>query len=321
MSNSSFKIQDISECFDYRVELLKATSFIPFAFCSTICNAILITAILRSSQLRCRREIQIICAVSIADSVEAFASVCAGVYRTAVILLDLTNRKVHLLQCMLLPHSWMWRWSDFATSFMLLTTTFDRLFSVALPLKYMKWPSTYSFIAIGTPYALSVLLSMIAWHRSVTQYAEISMLCTNVYISPIFYMFSKYLTAIISMLSVILYIPVIFIVRIQRKRMLQVLTNSQAVRQHRAQIRVTTTLAFSCCTTLFLDSVPRALGIYGSLGKFAVRDEKQCEDAMQILFHLTKLDSVISLFLHYHRNPELRESILNVIRIFYMGKV
>lgn len=68
---------------------------------------------------------------------------------------------------------------------------------------------------------------MVAWHRSVTQYAEISMLCTNVYISPIFYMFSKYLTAIISMLSVVLYIPIVFIVRIQRKRMLQVLTNSQ----------------------------------------------------------------------------------------------
>lgn len=68
---------------------------------------------------------------------------------------------------------------------------------------------------------------MFAWHRSVTARAEISMLCTNVYISPMFYMFSKYLTAISSLLSVILYIPVVLILKIQRKHMSNALTNSQ----------------------------------------------------------------------------------------------
>ncbi|KAL3994417.1 putative integral membrane protein [Acanthocheilonema viteae] len=320
MSNSSFIIQDISECFDFREELLKAISFIPLALCSTICNAILITAILWSSHLRCYREIQIVCALSIADFIEAFATVCAGIYRAIVILLDLTNIKFNLLQCMLLPHSWLWRWSDFATSFMLLTTTFDRLFSVILPLKYMKWSSTYSFIAIGTPYTLSILLSIFAWHRPITEYVEISMLCTNIYISPTFYMFSKYLTAIISTLSVILYIPIVLIIRIQRKHISQILTNSQIVRQRRAQMRMTMTLAFSCFVTFFLDAMPRAIGIYGSSDENAVKAEKQCESFMQILFHLTKLNSIINLFLHYYRNPALRESVLSIIRMFYVGK-
>ncbi|VDM19133.1 unnamed protein product [Wuchereria bancrofti] len=297
MSNSSsLIIQDISECFEFRNELLKAISFIPFGICSTISNTILIIAILRNTHLRYRHEMQIVCALSVADFVEAFATVCGGVYRILIILLNLKDQKFHLLQCMLLPHSWLWRWSDFATSFMLLTTTCDRILS---------------------PYALSALLSMFAWHRSVTKYAEISMLCTNVYISPIFYMFSKYLTAASSVLSVILYIPTIFIVKIQRKQMSHILTNSQIARQHRAQVRMTMTLAISCFATFFLDALPRAMGIYDENSTEA---GKQCEGVMQVLFHLTKLNSIINLFLHYHRNPALRESVLNVVRMFYIGK-
>ncbi|VIO93748.1 Uncharacterized protein BM_BM14825 [Brugia malayi] len=321
MSNSSSLIvQDINECFEFRNELLKAISFIPFGICSTISNIILITAILRNSHLRYRHEMQIVCALSVADFVEAFATFCGGVYRILVILLNLKDQKFHLLQCMLLPHSWLWRWSDFATSFMLLTTTCDRILSVIFPLKYMRWRSTYSYIAIGLPYVLSALLSMFAWHRSVTEYAEISMLCTNVYISPIFYMFSKYLTSASSMLSVILYIPTIFIVKIQRKQMSHILTNSQIARQHRAQVRMTMTLAISCFATFFLDALPRAMGIYGILDENPTEAGKQCESAMQVLFHLTKLNSIINLFLHYHRNPTLRESVLNVVRMFYIEK-
>uniref|UniRef100_A0A915PP19 G-protein coupled receptors family 1 profile domain-containing protein n=1 Tax=Setaria digitata TaxID=48799 RepID=A0A915PP19_9BILA len=271
-----------------------------------------------SSQLRNRREIQIICALSIADFVEAFATLCAGIYRMLVILLDLKDKKFNLFQCMLLPHSWLWRWSDFATSFMLLTITFDRLFSVVFPLKYMRWRSTYSCIAIGTPYTLSILLSMFAWHRPITTYSEISMLCMNVYISPNFYKISKYLTAASSIMSIILYIPTVLIVRIQKKHMSRVMTNSQMARQRRAQIRMTMTLGFSCLVTFFLDAMPRAVGIYGGLGKNTSPVEKQCESAVQVLFHLTKLNSIINLFLYYHRNPALRESILNVIRVCYI---
>ncbi|EFO27934.1 hypothetical protein LOAG_00548 [Loa loa] len=320
LNSSSLIIQDISECFEFRNELFKAILFIPFGICSTICNTVLITAILRNRQLRYRHEMQIVCALSAADLVEAFATFCGGTYRVLVILFNLQDRKFYLLQCMLLPHSWLWRWSDFATSFMLLTITFDRILAVVIPLKYMKWRSTYPCIAIGIPYTLSVLLSMFAWYRSVTKHDKISMLCTNVYISPIFYMFSKYSTAISSMLSVILYVPVVFIVKIQRKRMTHVLTNSQIARQHRAQMRMTMTLAISCLVTFLLDAVPRTMGIYGILGKNSFEAEKQCESAMQSLFHLTKLNSIINLFLHYYRNPSLRESVSNVLRIFYIGK-
>lgn len=48
----------------------QALSFIPFGFGSTICNIVLIAAILSCGNLRCRGEMRIICAVSIAELVE-----------------------------------------------------------------------------------------------------------------------------------------------------------------------------------------------------------------------------------------------------------
>uniref|UniRef100_A0A914RNZ0 Uncharacterized protein n=1 Tax=Parascaris equorum TaxID=6256 RepID=A0A914RNZ0_PAREQ len=59
----------------------------------------------------------------------ALATLVGGVYRSTVILINSIDILFTPLQCMLLPHSWAWRWSDFATSFMLLTLTVDRLIS------------------------------------------------------------------------------------------------------------------------------------------------------------------------------------------------
>ncbi|VDN03874.1 unnamed protein product [Thelazia callipaeda] len=283
-----------------------------------VCNSVLIIAILKNKNLRHRREIQIILALSFADFAEAFATFCGGLYRISVILLDLKNTKFRLIDCMLLPHSWLWRWSDFATSFMLLTLTIDRLFSVCLPLKYITWRSTYSCIVIGTPYLLSLLLSMLAWHRPLTVHAEISMLCMNVYISPTFYALSKYLTAAASVLSILLYIPVMYLVRIQRNRVERAIAHSQAMIQRQAQLRMTMTIAFSAFATIFLDAIPRALGVYGSFN--GNESEEQCESVMQILFHLTKINSMVNLFLYYRRNPAIRASILIVLRMFRAGK-
>ncbi|VDK65445.1 unnamed protein product, partial [Gongylonema pulchrum] len=43
-----------------------------------------------------------------------------------------------------MPHAWMWRWSDFASSFMLLCLTLDRLLSVKLPIRYITSGTKYS---------------------------------------------------------------------------------------------------------------------------------------------------------------------------------
>lgn len=54
---------------------IQAISFIPFGLGSVLCNAILILAVLRSTDLRTRREIRIITALSFAEFVEGELSI------------------------------------------------------------------------------------------------------------------------------------------------------------------------------------------------------------------------------------------------------
>lgn len=82
-------------------------------------------------------------------SFPAFATLLGGCYRTTIIVLSTKNVQFTPLQCMMLPHSWLWRWSDFATSFMLLSLTVDRLLSVIFPLRYYIWGRKYSFLIMG----------------------------------------------------------------------------------------------------------------------------------------------------------------------------
>uniref|UniRef100_A0A915ARH1 G-protein coupled receptors family 1 profile domain-containing protein n=1 Tax=Parascaris univalens TaxID=6257 RepID=A0A915ARH1_PARUN len=304
--------EPLEECFDFRAEILKALAFIPFGFGATASNAILIIAILRSEQLRTRHEIQVMCALSFADFVEALATLVGGVYRSTVILINSIDILFTPLQCMLLPHSWAWRWSDFATSFMLLTLTVDRLISVVFPLRYIAWGPSYTRIAIGVPFGLSLLLSLAAWYKPIVMRGTLSMLCMNVYLSPLFYSISKYMTSCATMLSIILYIPVVYLIRNQLKVMSDKLYPTQLDCQRRAQLKMTITVAISSCLTLFLDAIPRAIGIYGTT-KVMTDTQRQCESAMSILFHLTKLNSMVNLFLYYHRNKAIRDSIRCVL--------
>ncbi|VDM40660.1 unnamed protein product [Toxocara canis] len=292
----------------------KAVAFLPFGLGSTVCNAILIASIVRSEHLRTRHEIQVICALSFADFVEALATLIAGLYRSAVILANSIDILFTPLQCMSLPHSWAWRWSDFATSFMLLALTLDRFISVLFPLRYIAWGPTYPRIVIGLPYILSLLFSLFAWYHPITMKGTMSMLCTNVYLSPLFYAISKYMTSCATVLSVVLYVPVVILIRNQLKLVSDKLYTTQLDCQRRAQLKMTVTVAISSFLTLFLDAIPRAIGIYGT-AKMMHETKEQCESAMSILFHLTKVNSMVNLFLYYHRNKAIRESIQCLFRM------
>uniref|UniRef100_A0A0M3JWG9 G_PROTEIN_RECEP_F1_2 domain-containing protein n=1 Tax=Anisakis simplex TaxID=6269 RepID=A0A0M3JWG9_ANISI len=198
-----------------------------------------------------------------ATDVVALATLIAGIYRSTVIIIESLDVLFTPLQCMLLPHSWAWRWSDFATSFMLLALTLDRLVSVLFPLKYISWGPTYPRIAIGLPFTLSLLLSLVAWYHPITMKGTLSMLCMNVYLSPAFYAASKYMTSCATTLSVILYVPVVFLIRKQLKQVSDKLYPTQVDYQRRAQLKMTITVAISSFLTLFLDAIPRSIGIYG----------------------------------------------------------
>lgn len=78
------------------------------------------------------------------------ATLIGGIYRFFVIYARLKDTQFTPLQCMLLPQSWLWRWSDTATAMMLLVLSLDRLVSILLPLKYLHFGECYMRMMIGT---------------------------------------------------------------------------------------------------------------------------------------------------------------------------
>uniref|UniRef100_A0A9J2P1V9 G-protein coupled receptors family 1 profile domain-containing protein n=1 Tax=Ascaris lumbricoides TaxID=6252 RepID=A0A9J2P1V9_ASCLU len=163
-----------------------------------------------------------------------FSTFIGGLYRLCIISLGLVENQFTPFQCMLLPHSFLWRWSDFATSFMLLVLSLDRLISILLPIQYVTWGPAYAAFMIFT-----------------------------------------------------------------------------ADQRRRAQLRMTVTVAFSSCSTLFFDAIPRAVGVYGTITAMNARNV-ECESLMSHLFHLTKLNSMINLVLYYIRSKAMRASIRRV---------
>ncbi|MFH4980054.1 hypothetical protein AB6A40_006763 [Gnathostoma spinigerum] len=140
------KMTTMDPCFKEPQEIGKAFSYMMFGFVSVVCNMILIAAITKDKVLRV--EFRVIVALAFADFIEAFATLFGGTYRLAIFLTDSINVLVPSLQCMLLPHSWMWRWSDFATSAMLIVLSIDRLISVLYPLVYLRNGTRYGNIMI-----------------------------------------------------------------------------------------------------------------------------------------------------------------------------
>lgn len=83
-----------------------------------------------------------------------FSTFIGGLYRLCIISLGLVENQFTPFQCMLLPHSFLWRWSDFATSFMLLVLSLDRLISILLPIQYVTWGPAYAAFMIFTVISL-----------------------------------------------------------------------------------------------------------------------------------------------------------------------
>lgn len=83
----------------------------------------------------------------------------------------------------------------------------------------LLWALFRAHNAYLQPFGLSLLLSLAAWYNPITMRGTLSMLCMNVYLSPVFYAVSKYMTSCATILSIVLYIPVVYLIRNQLKIM------------------------------------------------------------------------------------------------------
>uniref|UniRef100_A0A914V6K5 G-protein coupled receptors family 1 profile domain-containing protein n=1 Tax=Plectus sambesii TaxID=2011161 RepID=A0A914V6K5_9BILA len=306
ISNASCDLDDMA--------LIKAASFVPFGAGATLCNIIIVLALMRQKNLRRRKEYLILTGLAFADFVEGFATFIGGLYRMSAVLGGWAFEPVSTLYCMLLPHSWIWRWSDTATSFMLVVVSVDRFMSAGIPLRYFKFTKVYAYRFIGSVYAYSLVSSMFAWIYPIEEMHRrpgVAQLCgTWDFVSPRYYQYSKYITSFASVLSVLLYIPLICIMRNQLSNIAGRISYSQVDRRKRAQLRVTVTLGISSVATLLLDALPRAYGMYGMAHEIRTGlTAGNCGSAHMYLFHLSKLNSMFNVFLYYTRHREMRLAI------------
>ncbi|VDM38251.1 unnamed protein product [Toxocara canis] len=298
--------------FEHAAEIVKVFSFVPFGLGSVICNSIIIAAITSHNGLRNRREFQIINALAIADFVEGFATFLGGLYRIVIVATGMKNYQFTPLECMMLPQSWMWRWSDTATAFMLLILSLDRLVSVLAPLRYFQLGVNYIRFMIGVPYITSLMSAVVAWIYPLNLWGTLSMMCmTREFISPVFYQYSKYSSSAASALSVIVYIPLLCAMRSQLKTISHKISFTQIDRKRKAQLRVTATIALSSLSTLFLDSLPRAVGMYGMVEEMR-SEEPRCDSVFMYLFLLSKVNSMFNLLLYYLRHRTMRAAIKRI---------
>uniref|UniRef100_A0A914V300 G-protein coupled receptors family 1 profile domain-containing protein n=1 Tax=Plectus sambesii TaxID=2011161 RepID=A0A914V300_9BILA len=280
---------------------------------AALTNFLLTLVISRHAALRRRKEYLIIVGLSFADFIEGFATCLAGAYRLIAINKGWAFNLVPSLTCMALPSHVLWRWSDVATSFMLLTVSCDRLFAVSKPLVYYQRGQSYAIKTVIVVYAIAIGGSLFIWpHILANQNIKIPAMCiSTAIISPIFYQLSKYTTALISALSVFVYILVVLILQ-RRTQALRRCTDSKTLRrQIKVQRKLTVTLGFSSFLTLLLDSVPRAVGMHLYMDETTrptgkAEDSSETFSAAPYFFLMTKLNAMANVFIFTLRQPEIR---------------
>uniref|UniRef100_A0A0N5AKX6 G_PROTEIN_RECEP_F1_2 domain-containing protein n=1 Tax=Syphacia muris TaxID=451379 RepID=A0A0N5AKX6_9BILA len=282
-----------------------------YALCgvgAVMTNTIIISAVLTHSYLRGKPVLQLICSLAVMDYIEGWSTMTAGIYRTIVRLLGYQDEQFSALQCMIcLPWSYLWRISDFGTAFMLFALSADRILAVFRPLRYMAYGKTYSLTVIGLVYLCSIVFGSITAFYPMPGSNTTSMLCTTHYISPITYQASKYLSSTVSGFSVLLYVPISLKLWAHSSDMHSMGMNAQ-------QYQMSWTVGISCFCTLFLDTLPRAIGVLTSGTIYSMEaNPAHCESWMSHLFHLTKVNSMINFILYWKRSDLIRDAIKDVI--------
>ncbi|KAF8355148.1 hypothetical protein PRIPAC_96771, partial [Pristionchus pacificus] len=279
----------------------------PLGGASWILNAILLAAILCNRRLRAKREYWLMMALSCADFSEGIASFIGAVYRLPFYYSDTACYAYTTpLQCMVLPHNIIWRWSDTATAFMLVATALDRFIAITNPTFYVIRSKEVVIVFV---YGISVLCMLYAWIMPIQlQIAGVKLqaVCgTGGLIDKVYTQVIKYATGAMSALSVLIHLFVAYKVRIYMKRMAAMTNFGEKPKISKRELKFTITSLIKGLCTLILDSSTRIYGVYAMVEEGITGVNPESSGMGSFLFAFNKMNGVLNVFVYAGGQKEL----------------
>ncbi|GMR55193.1 hypothetical protein PMAYCL1PPCAC_25388, partial [Pristionchus mayeri] len=272
----------------------------PIGGASWMLNALLLVAILSNRQLRSQRQYWLTMALAFADFAEGLASFIGALYRLPFYYSETAcNDYKTPLQCMILPHNIIWRWSDSATAFMLVATALDRFIAISFP---TFKGNRVAISMISFVFGISALCFFYAWIMPIQQTIAGTMLpavCgTGGLIDEKYTHVSKYIAGAMSAISVLVHFIVAYKVHRFMRKVSAVKNFGEAPKISKQELTFTLTCLIKGLCTLILDSCPRIYGVYLLSKKNLIGVDLDNSGVGSFLFAFVALNGVMNVFVY-----------------------
>ncbi|GMT11795.1 hypothetical protein PFISCL1PPCAC_3092, partial [Pristionchus fissidentatus] len=303
---SSLLPTSFTPCKKNQFNILKQQISLPLGGLAFLLNAVLLLSVLLKKRLRIRYEYRLMVALSFADFSEGLASFIGAAYRLPFYMSDDGCYQFAApLNCMALPQNIIWRFSDTATAFMLVTIALDRYMAISFPVFYSKNSSKLNIAMISFVYGVSILCMFYAWIMPIQLQISGKMLqkvcSTGGLIDPVYTIVIKYATGAASALSALIHAAVTY------KRAKQIKSKGGNKEQFitRREIKFTITTMIKGASTIMFDSIPRVYGVYAMIQEQMTGENPQSEGFGSFLFAITNLNSLLNVFIYAGGQPEV----------------
>uniref|UniRef100_A0A914VC55 G-protein coupled receptors family 1 profile domain-containing protein n=1 Tax=Plectus sambesii TaxID=2011161 RepID=A0A914VC55_9BILA len=316
MANDSFVNATASPVTNYYSDMHKFWIYVFQGAFLLIANALIVGAIAFHEPLRRRKEYILIAGLSLADGANGFGLFTAGLFRNLMILDGTAGTLVSRLQCILTPWNLCFVWTDALCHVMLLTVSIDRFIAVKFPLKYYTFSTRYAYGIVGGTYLfIFINLAMGIGTTLKHNYPEKPKLCYTAYaLSDFYYAYHTWLAVAGDMLSVLLYIIVIYISyktthQMDHQRVGTTRISAQQLKALQIQKKVTRTLGISSLCTFLFYCIPYAFKmlvqpyVTGNL----------VNSVIPYTFIVNQLNQMANFFIYTSRQRDLRIGLKNFI--------
>lgn len=278
-----------------------------------VANGLIVGTIAFHAPLRSRKEYIIIAGLSFADGANGFGLFTAGLFRNLMILDGTVGTLVSRIRCILTPWNLCFVWTDALCHVMLLTVSIDRFIAVKFPLKYYTFSTKYAYRLVGGTY-LFIFINLTVGISTTLKYdfPEKPKLCYTAYaLSDFYYTYHTWLAVAGDILSVFLYVIVIYIsYRTAHQQMETQYISPQQVKAVQIQRKVTQTLAISSLLTFLFYCVPYAF-------KMLVQPYvtgKLVDSVIPYTFIVNQLNQMANFFIYTTRQKDIRIGVKNFIK-------